>query len=138
MGAAERLRVLREVRRAELELQVKLVVVADAKRVSQRWEPALFKEDVFDFLTGDKPYDSVLLKKAEWVRDHLRQVIEHLNRVRRTSIFPEGLNVHPVLITRTPSFAQVLSERVPIKSLPVFFKDFDGAKGWPYGDLGRV
>ena len=112
-----------------------VLIIGECKMVKPSNEPATFRDDLDRFLGGKKNYVQQLHKKTDWVRRHIRQVLEALATEQG---FPDGItasSLAPILITYYPTIASMFIDDYPCVSLPELMTAFRYQNKWPYSDF---
>jgi len=103
----------------------KAIVLAEAKMTSSGLEAAIWRDDVYEFVTSKKSFALKFRRKIAWVRENLAAVAGAMG-------CPVPERFHFVMLTLYPCIAAPMIKDFKCVSVAEFRLDYDQASGWPY------
>lgn len=101
-----------------------LIVVIEAKMVSGALEPAIWRDELHDFL-GEKKYADRFRRKIRWVERNRTEIARAFGIDREAKVVA-------ALVTYYPSIVAEFIDDFPCVSLAELILDFEKCRGWPY------
>lgn len=109
-----------------------ILFISEMKMVNHGFEPALFRDDISEFVTSKNSYIDKFRRKIQWVIQNFDAVFAAL----KSEV--QGLNASPpiglavAIVTGYPSFASFFISDVPCVSLTELMVAYEHSGKWPY------
>ena len=109
-----------------------LLVVCECKMVWTGSEPRHFRDEIAEFVEGDKSYFAKFARKLEWTKQHAGQLCAALESRPDCRIRLEPTQIAGVMVTMYPTVASCFADEFPCVSATEFLRDVDASATWPY------
>lgn len=101
------------------------IVIIESKMISTGLEARFWRDDLYKFVTGKRPYAEQLRRKVSWVELEQKQIRKALN-------LPSGENIQMAMLTLYPCIADLFIKDFRCVSLTEFMLDWQTQGNWPY------
>lgn len=109
-----------------------ILLLGECKLVGDTFEPKLFRDDIYEFVTSKKSYANKFRKKVEWVRNNSLSICKALESTGLYQGKISSNKIAGVIITFIPTIATHFIKDYPCVSLTEFMLDYERKGTYPY------